>query len=258
MSQRWLIRGNAGRNINGQKTNDLRAGDGSKALLLRNQLFGGRFSLGSALNENDFLTASNFINSDYSTLLKVEETVARFIFLGAPGAGKGTQAESLASTQKIVHISTGDILRQAITAQSELGLKAKEFMDSGDLVPDSLVIDLIKERLGQPDVANGWILDGFPRNLPQAEALGVLLKGIEQACDHVIYFEVPTETLVSRMLERGRRDDNEETIRRRLSVYKAQTVPLISFYKQQGNLKVIDGSQEVTAVTSALQSALAG
>lgn len=184
--------------------------------------------------------------------------MARFIFLGAPGAGKGTQAESLASIQQIAHISTGDILRQAVTAQTELGVKAKEFMDSGDLVPDSLVIDLIKERLDQPDVAQGWILDGFPRNLPQAKALETLLQDIGQACDHVIYFEVPTETLVARMLERGRKDDNEDTIRRRLSVYKAQTVPLISFYKQQGNLKVIDGSQDVAEVTAALQSAIAG
>ena len=152
--------------------------------------------------------------------------MVRLIFLGAPGAGKGTQAEVLASEKKIAHISTGDILRQAVLEESELGLQAKAYIDRGDLVPDSLVIEMIQNRLDQADTSNGWILDGFPRNLSQAIALQKLLKEIKQVCDHVISFEVPTETLVTRMLERGRKDDNEVTARRRLNVFAEQTMPL--------------------------------
>ena len=182
--------------------------------------------------------------------------MVRLIFLGAPGAGKGTQAKVLASDKKIAHISTGDILRQAVAEESELGLQAKAYIDRGDLVPDSLVIELIQNRLGQADTSNGWILDGFPRNLSQAIALQKLLKEIKQVCDHVISFEVPTEILVTRMLERGRKDDNEVTVRRRLNVFVEQTVPLINFYKQLGYLRTINGTESVADVAIALKRSI--
>ena len=180
----------------------------------------------------------------------------RLIFLGAPGAGKGTQAANLAQTWQIPHISTGDILRQAVADRTPLGVKAKSFMDAGELVPDTLVIALIEERLGQPDAGTGWILDGFPRNLVQADSLNALLERLEQPCDRAVYFDVETEALVERMLARGRKDDNEETIRRRLQVYREQTTPLIDFYHQQGCLAQIDGNRSVEEVTISLNEAL--
>ncbi|MBE9039389.1 adenylate kinase [Oscillatoriales cyanobacterium LEGE 11467] len=180
----------------------------------------------------------------------------RLIFLGAPGAGKGTQAVNLAQTWQIPHISTGDILRQAVADKSPLGIKAKSYMDGGELVPDSLVIALIEERLSQPDTRMGWILDGFPRNLTQANSLGTLLQRMVQPCDRAVYFTVETEALVERMLARGRKDDNGETIRRRLEVYQEQTTPLVDFYRQQGCLTQIDGNRSVEEVTQALYEAL--
>ena len=180
----------------------------------------------------------------------------RLIFLGAPGAGKGTQAETLAAAQNIPHISTGDILRQAVADQSSLGLQAKSYMDAGELVPDTLIMGLIKERLGQVDAQKGWILDGFPRNLEQAQALNQLLLQMDQNYDKVVYFEVSQEALVSRMLERGRKDDNEVTVRRRLDVYQEQTVPLIKFYQDINSLKVVDGNSDVETVSNSLRQLL--
>jgi len=180
----------------------------------------------------------------------------RLIFLGAPGAGKGTQAEKLAAAQNIPHISTGDILRQAVADQSSLGLQAKSYMDAGELVPDTLIMGLIKERLGQADAEKGWILDGFPRNLEQAQALNQLLLQMNQHYDKVVYFEVSQEALVSRMLERGRKDDNEVTVRRRLDVYQEQTVPLIKFYQDINSLQVVDGSSDVEIVSNSLRQLL--
>lgn len=180
----------------------------------------------------------------------------RLIFLGPPGAGKGTQAATLAELRQIPHISTGDILRKAIANQTPLGLQAKSHVDAGELVPDTLVIALMKERLEQPDTKNGWILDGFPRNLSQADALDELLKTIGQNYDQVVNLEVPTEVLVQRMLGRGRKDDNEATIRRRLEVYQEETAPLIDFYQSRQCLKVIDGNCPVANVTQSLQESL--
>ncbi len=182
--------------------------------------------------------------------------MTRLIFLGAPGAGKGTQASALAESHNIPHISTGDILRQAVANQSPLGLLAKSYMDQGELVPDSLIMGLIKDRLGQADAQNGWILDGFPRNLSQAQALNDLLQEMKQNYDRVIYFEVSPETLITRMLERGRKDDNEATVRRRLEVYQEQTVPLIKFYRDINSLRVIDGNDNVTTVANSLEQLL--
>jgi adenylate kinase len=179
--------------------------------------------------------------------------VARLLLFGPPGAGKGTQAQVLASLLVIPHISTGDIFRAAVAHQTELGIQAKGFMDRGELVPDSLVIDLIKDRLTQPDTHNGWLLDGFPRTLPQAEALEQLLTYLGQEYDRVLNLEVPDATLVERMLGRGRQDDNEAVIRTRLQVYRDQTEPLIGFYRQRQRLVDIDGSLEVEAVTHQIQ-----
>lgn len=180
----------------------------------------------------------------------------RFIFLGAPGAGKGTQAKTLADGCGIPHVSTGDILRSAVAAQTLLGVQAKAYMDRGDLVPDQLVVDLIRERLDQADAQAGWILDGFPRNVPQAEFLDKLLDVIHQPCDYVVNFDVPDEVLVQRMLERGRTDDTEEVIRNRLKVYRDQTAPLIDFYKNREQLVHVNGDQLVDQVTHELKGLL--
>lgn len=181
----------------------------------------------------------------------------RLIFLGPPGAGKGTQAKLLSTTYHIPHISTGDILREAISKQTPLGQKAQGYMDRGELVPDGLILDLIKERLSQADTENGWILDGFPRNVHQASFLNDLLHRLNQASDFALYLEVPEEALIARLLERGkieaRKDDNEQTIRHRLQVYQQQTVPVIDFYRQKGNLKTINGNRSMEEVGLSLQ-----
>jgi adenylate kinase len=182
--------------------------------------------------------------------------LTRLIFIGAPGAGKGTQAQLLAENFQIPHISTGDILRAAVQDQTELGLKAKAYMDAGDLVPDSLILDLIRDRLAQSDASKGWILDGFPRNVAQAEFLDRLLADIGQQDYVALELAVPDDALVVRLLQRGRADDNEETIRRRLQVYHQQTSPLTAFYEQQQRLRQVNGYQELPVVSAALQAAL--
>lgn len=182
--------------------------------------------------------------------------MARLIFLGPPGAGKGTQAKLLADSHNIPHISTGDILRAAVSRQTNLGVKAQEYMDRGELVPDQLVIDLIRERLGQPDAQPGWILDGYPRTVVQADSLDGLLVELSQTCDRAINFDVPDETLIERMLSRGRKDDNEGVIRRRLEVYREQTAPLIDYYQTREKLTTIDGSQSMEAVAANLNKVI--
>ncbi|MBZ8179695.1 adenylate kinase [Oscillatoria salina IIICB1] len=187
----------------------------------------------------------------------VKEGVTRLIFLGAPGAGKGTQAGRLASSLEIPHISTGEILRNAIKENTLLGQKAQKYVDAGELVPDELILDLIRERLSQSDAREGWILDGFPRNVTQAEFLLQLLAGLGQKYDWVLNLEVPDEVLVERLLKRGRLDDTEETIRRRLDVYREQTEPLIDFYRQRQLLQSIDGDRHPEQVTESLLEAIA-
>jgi adenylate kinase len=179
--------------------------------------------------------------------------VARLIFLGPPGAGKGTQADTLAHLCHIPHISTGDILRSAVTQKTDLGIKAQSYMDQGELVPDQLILDLVRDRLNQPDVEKGWILDGFPRNVNQAVFLDRLLQEIEQACDRVVNLEVPDEVLVARLLSRGRKDDSEEVIRNRLQVYREQTAPLIDFYSDRQQLVSIDGNRSIEQVNGDLK-----
>lgn len=177
------------------------------------------------------------------------------VFLGPPGAGKGTQAQILATKFSIPHISTGEILRTAIAQQTPLGQKAQSYVDQGELVPDELLLDLIRDRLNQEDAQTGWILDGFPRNVEQARFLDALLGEFNQSCDcGIINLHVDEEILVERLLLRGRKDDQEETIRRRLQVYHEQTAPVISYYQEQGNLYTVDGSSDMEKVTEAITS----
>ncbi|MEM6714317.1 MAG: adenylate kinase [Cyanobacteria bacterium P01_C01_bin.147] len=180
----------------------------------------------------------------------------QFIFLGPPGAGKGTQASLLADRWQIPHISTGDILRAAIAGKTSLGIQARSHVEAGELVPDILIMALIRERFGEPDMRQGWILDGFPRTLAQAQALDELLAMVRQPYPQAIYFEVSTENLVTRMLGRGRQDDTAAVIRRRLEIYQADTTPLIDFYQKRECLIKIDGNHSPDAVTQTLQESL--
>ena len=169
------------------------------------------------------------------------------ILLGAPGSGKGTQAAFLIEQHGLTHLSTGDMLRAEIAADSDLGRQAKSIMESGALVSDDIVIAMIAARLSE----KGALFDGFPRTIAQAEALDKLL------ADRVIEMQVDNEEIVKRMLARGRSDDNEETIRNRLAVFEAQTKPLIAYYEAQGKLRSIDGSGELDAIRARIEAALA-
>jgi adenylate kinase len=190
----------------------------------------------------------------------------QLIFMGPPGAGKGTQAQILAALWKIPHISTGDILRACVVAKTALGLQAKAYMDAGELVPDQLLMDIIQERMNQPDANAGWILDGFPRTVAQAAFFDTLLCDVSGAggksgkdCDiRAVNLDVPDNILVTRLLSRGRQDDNEETIRRRLQVYREQTEPLIEFYSVREQLVAVDGDRDTELVTAELHQALSG
>ena len=182
--------------------------------------------------------------------------MSRLIFLGPPGAGKGTQAQVIAEFFSIPHISTGEILRSAIGQGTPLGKKAQSYVDGGELVPDELILDLIRERLNQPDVNQGWILDGFPRNVSQATFLDQLLSELNQNCDWAVSFEVPDQVLINRMLGRGRKDDNEETIRRRLEVYQEQTAPVINYYHERNILKPVNGNLTQEEVSASLKQVL--
>lgn len=179
--------------------------------------------------------------------------MVRLILFGPPGAGKGTQAASLCESLAVPHISTGDIFRAAISAQSPLGVKAQTFMDRGELVPDEVVVGMIRERLTQSDTSSGWILDGFPRTLAQAETLDSLLSELDQSYDTVISLKVPDELLVQRMLGRGRKDDTEDVIRRRLQVYQEQTAPLIDYYRDRNSLQDVNGTGDIKEVTTRIQ-----
>ncbi|MDA0672331.1 MAG: adenylate kinase [Cyanobacteria bacterium] len=183
--------------------------------------------------------------------------MTRLIFLGPPGAGKGTQAKQLSTFCHVPHISTGDILRAAVAEGTELGKKAQFYMDAGELVPDDLILDLIRERLSAADAASGWILDGFPRNVEQAAFLDTILDTMGQPYDCVVNLDVPDEVIVARLALRGqqegRSDDAEAVIRNRLEVYRQRTEPLIEFYRNRQQLVSVDGNQPIETVTAELK-----
>jgi adenylate kinase len=176
----------------------------------------------------------------------------RLVLLGAPGSGKGTQATRLKEHLQVPHISTGDLLRAEVAAGSALGLQAKAVMARGDLVSDEILLGMLEHRLSRADVAGGFILDGYPRNLAQADALGKLLARIGQPMDHAVQLEVDTDKLVDRLAGRaqaeGRADDNPESVRNRLNIYNDQTAPVIDFYRQHSVLKVVDGEGSMDEV----------
>ncbi|MFN8390909.1 MAG: adenylate kinase [Bdellovibrionota bacterium] len=184
----------------------------------------------------------------------------RVVFLGPPGAGKGTQAKMLSSDAKLAHISTGDMLRAAVAEGSDLGKRVQSIMDSGQLVPDDLIIDIIRERIAKPDATAGYILDGFPRTVKQAEALTAMLAKQGAAIDAVVSFELDETELLSRLANRrgaeSRADDDVTVQKERLRVYKEQTEPLIEFYGSRGALRKVDASGSVDQVFQGLKQAV--
>ena len=184
----------------------------------------------------------------------------RLVLLGAPGSGKGTQATCLKTELGVPHISTGDMLRAAVAQGTAMGLKAKAVMDAGQLVSDDILLGMLEERLAQDDATSGFILDGYPRNLAQADALDHLLAKIGQPLDAVIQLEVPNVTIIGRCEIRfkaeGRADDNPDTVRKRLAIYAEQTAPVADFYARRGKLQVVDGVGELSEVTARMQNAL--
>jgi adenylate kinase len=191
----------------------------------------------------------------------------RVVLLGPPGAGKGTQAKALVDRYGIVQLSTGDMLRAAVAAGTPIGLKARDIMARGELVPDEVVVGIVSDRIDQPDARRGFILDGFPRTVPQAEALDLMLKDKGFKLDGVIELKVDEEMLVRRIETRVfemrsmgmpiRQDDTPEVLKQRLGAYRAQTAPLVAHYAKKGALKTVDGMAPIEEVTAAIGRALA-
>lgn len=165
----------------------------------------------------------------------------RIVLIGPPGAGKGTQAERLVETCQIAHLSTGDMLRAARDAKTEVGQEADRYMSAGQLVPDEVILAIVAQRLNQPDCQKGYLLDGFPRTIAQAEALDAMLAEQGTPLDAVLELQVPEEELFRRLAGRGRADDTPEVIRQRLIAYRQQTEPLLNYYRQRSLLNSIDG-----------------
>jgi adenylate kinase len=186
---------------------------------------------------------------------------SRIVLLGAPGAGKGTQAATMVERLGVPHVSTGDMLRAAVAAGTPVGLKAKAVMDSGQLVSDDIVIAIARERLAKPDCEKGFVLDGFPRTSAQAEALDATLAELDTPLDCCLAVTVEREELVSRLLKRAeiesRADDQEEAIRERMRVYEEQTAPLLGYYRNQGLLVEVPGAGAVDEVAARIEGALA-
>ncbi len=189
-------------------------------------------------------------------------TGVRLLLIGPPGAGKGTQAAILAQTFGIPAISTGDIFRENVRNETELGKRAKEFMDRGDNVPDSLTNELVEDRIGQADCVAGFLLDGFPRTAAQVDALNGMLSSQGTSLDAVVELvadvEVVVERLKKRAVEQGRTDDDESVVRHRLEVYREQTAPLIDLYGQSGLLVSVDGIGAIEEVTGRIMEKLSG
>lgn len=181
----------------------------------------------------------------------------RLVFLGAPGSGKGTQAEQLSERLGVPAVSTGEMLRSAVAAQNELGRRVAEIMGSGDLVDDATMEAVVEERLDREDARSGFILDGYPRTLAQAEALDRILAGRDEELHAVVLIEVPESELVRRALARQRDDDTEDVIRTRLDVYREKTEPLVRHYAERGQLHRVDGDRPIDEVTDAIASVLA-
>ena len=192
----------------------------------------------------------------------------RLILLGPPGAGKGTQAQRLAANHHIVQLSTGDMLRDAVKSATPIGRKVQDIIAHGQLAPDSVVVDLVGQRIGEPDARNGFILDGFPRTVPQAAALDRILKSKGLALDAVIELRVDEEALIKRiesriaeMKARGeslREDDNAAVLHTRLVAYREQTAPVIAYYRGEGVLRTVNGMAPIAEVAAAIDKALAG
>ena len=180
----------------------------------------------------------------------------KLLFLGPPGAGKGTQANLFCKKYGLVHLSTGDLLRDEVSSGSVLGLKADEIMNKGELVSDELVLSIVEGRL--VNINEGWLLDGFPRNINQANSLKNLLEKIKQPLEGVILIKVDDDYLIKRLLDRGRQDDNEQVITNRLNIYREKTTPLIDLYKKQGILEEIEGNADIDVVFSCIEKALGG
>lgn len=178
------------------------------------------------------------------------EKGARVVLLGPPGAGKGTQAQVLCQRLGVPAISTGDMLREAVSEGSELGRKVQDIMASGALVDDGTMAEVVRERLAKPDTGGGFLLDGYPRTLPQAETLAGILRELGKELDAVLLVDVPEDELVRRTLLRGRADDKEDVIRERLRVYREKTEPLIGYYRQRGLLRELDGNRPIEEVTA--------
>jgi len=184
----------------------------------------------------------------------------RIVLLGPPGSGKGTQAAMLVEHLGIPHISTGALLREAAENGTELGLQAKKIADKGELVPDDIVLGMLEERLGQPDVKDGFILDGYPRNLAQAKSLEQVLERIGQPADEAILIDIDAERIIKRIAKRaqeeGRADDTEETVRNRLRVYDEKTAPVADFYEERGLLTRVWGDGTIDEILQRLLSVL--
>ena len=177
------------------------------------------------------------------------------LFLGAPGAGKGTQAELLSKNNSYMHLSTGELLRKEIEMNTSLGRQVKDIINRGELVSDELVLKIVKQNLDKDN--KGWILDGYPRNLSQANSLNEVLIEINQPLEVVFYLDIPEEVLIKRLLLRGRKDDNEQTIRRRVDIYKKTTEPLIKYFQDLSLLEYIDADRDLKIISSDIKQKMA-
>ncbi len=175
------------------------------------------------------------------------------IFLGLPGSGKGTQADLLSGRFGLSHISTGEILRQSIAEKTPLGQQAQSYVERGELVPDQLLLDLIDYALQNNKHQSGWILDGFPRTVTQAIFLDKLLEKFPQTSVCVVNLEVPENVLIERLLQRGRQDDTDDIIRRRLEVYYKQTAPVLDYYSSKGQMNIVNGDRQLEEITDSLE-----
>ena len=189
-------------------------------------------------------------------------TRKRLLLLGPPGSGKGTQAQRLSKKLGVPQVSTGDMLRAAVAAETAVGLEARRYMDAGELVPDEVVIGVARERLGEADCRDGFILDGFPRTVAQAEALEQILEELGCSLESCVLLDVDEDALVERILRRaqieGRSDDTEQAVRTRMREYREKTAALVDHYRRQGSLVELDGLGEIAEVARRIESAIAG